>query len=274
LRRAIYTVLIGDYEELNELALGTEPGIDRLCFTDNKNLVSGSWKIVHVDPDFPADPIRSQRMLKIRGHSLLAEYDETLYVDNTVELLVPVSQILDTWLVGADVAIPTHSFRDAVIDEFQEVTSSGLDSRERFTEQLDHYQKEYAAALRQRPFWNGIIARRKSSSSAALGVAWADHVLRYSRRDQLSLTTAIQITGVEVKRIEIDNYSSPIHRWPTITKRKTEVRLSSLPDYFLVAEKMREDLEWTRGELNRTLSSVSWKITKPLRFLRSKFSPR
>jgi hypothetical protein len=271
MKRAIYTALIGDYEDLNELAGSPEPGVDRICLTNNRELVSSTWQIIHVDSDFPADPIRSQRMLKIRGHSVLADYDETLYVDNTVELLAPVSGILDVWLDGVDIAIPTHSFRTSVGEEFLEVTSSGLDSRERFTEQLDHYSRTYPTAIEQRPFWNGIIARRKSAASDALCKTWADHVLRYSRRDQLSLTVAIAITKVDVRRIEIDNYSSPIHRWPILTNRKTADRSSGLTDYFNVAEEVRAQLVLTQDELEKTVGSASWRITKPLRSVRSKF---
>lgn len=55
--RAIYTVLFGNYETLNELppiARGSAPAY---CFTDDTNLTSSSWKVIHVEPSFPMDII-------------------------------------------------------------------------------------------------------------------------------------------------------------------------------------------------------------------------
>lgn len=293
--RAVFTALIGDYEQLNELTVPPEPGVDRICLTDNRELVSASWQVVQIEAAFPQDPIRSQRLLKISGHPALAGYFETLYIDNTVKLLAPVSEILDSWLADSDIAIPTHCFRASIFDEFQEVLASRLDSRERFVEQLDHYSAHYPEALGLRPFWNGIIARRQSPAVDTLGKVWSQHVLRYSRRDQLSLTVAIDISGSAVRRMEINNYSSPIHVWPVFSHRNLETRFSPLPDCFSIAEDLRSDLEGKERELQRTsadlgrseaalaqqsdslqrmLASSSWKLTRPLRLLKAKFGSR
>jgi hypothetical protein len=75
--RAVFTALIGDYEELNELTEPQEPGVDRICLTNNRALVSSTWHVVQIEAAFPEDPIRSQRLLKISGHSAWAGYDET-----------------------------------------------------------------------------------------------------------------------------------------------------------------------------------------------------
>ena len=80
--RAVYTVLFGDYEELNELHIDLEPGIDYICFTDNRELRSETWNIRFTTPEFPLDSVRSQRLIKISGHEDLSRYSETLYIDN------------------------------------------------------------------------------------------------------------------------------------------------------------------------------------------------
>lgn len=306
MRTAIYTALIGGYEDLNELTIPSEPGVDRICLTDNPDLVSSTWQVVQVTAAFAADPIRSQRLLKIAGHPAVDMYDATLYIDNTVKLHSSVTGILALWLDGADIAIPTHGFRSSVIEEFHEVMAGGLDSRERLVEQLEHYSEEYPAAIQERPFWNGMIARRRSPANIALSVAWAQHVLRYSRRDQLSLTVAMAVSGTQVRRIELDNYNSEVHTWPILSNRKVDRRLASGPDYFGVAEGLRAELAARQAQLDRTLqesaavqertmallthaemmlagksealeeilASTSWKFTGQLRFLTSVFRRR
>lgn len=273
--RALYTVLIGDYEALNELPGSFFGKIDAFCFTDNPKLKSDTWKIIFVKPAFPADPVRSQRMLKILGHQTLDSYQQTLYIDNSVQLLRDPREILDDWLKDNQVAIPMHSFRDSVADEFDEVLLGKLDSRERITEQLEHYQRYYSDLLSQRPFWNALIARENTQISRELFRTWADHVLRYSRRDQLSLPIASFETNVSIRAVEINNYESEFHRWPIHQGRKQGIRQSTIPDYFEQVQELQSELQISRNQtehyqemLKATWASFSWKITRPLRILK------
>jgi hypothetical protein len=43
---------------------------------------------------------------------------------------------------------------------------------------------------------------------------WWEHVLRYSRRDQLSFGVAMAAAGVWVKSVPLANLQSAVHRWP------------------------------------------------------------
>ena len=73
-KRVVYTVLIGDYEQLNEQPQVTTSGIDFVCFTDDTELKSETWNIRVIEPRFPRDSVRSQRYLKMIGPELLSEY--------------------------------------------------------------------------------------------------------------------------------------------------------------------------------------------------------
>ncbi|RYF28092.1 MAG: hypothetical protein EOO23_07605, partial [Comamonadaceae bacterium] len=79
----IYTVLIGNYESLNEQPMALSSDIPFICLTDNPSLKSESWTIVQVPTAFPMDPIRSQRILKICPHRVpaLSAFDQSLYID-------------------------------------------------------------------------------------------------------------------------------------------------------------------------------------------------
>lgn len=264
-RRALYTVLMGKYEQLNPLPDIARQGIDAYCFSDDRDLRSDTWTVVHVEPEFALDSVRSQRLIKILGHPLLDSYDETLFIDGTVRLTVNPNEILDSWLSDADLALPEHSFRATLEQEFAEVVADKLDSRERVTEQLGHYRKLFATTLNRRPLWTAIMARRRTATVEEFSRVWAEHILRYSRRDQLSVIVAAEISGVALARIPLDNHVSELHQWPIRSGLKNKVRKTDMPDYFEKFEYSQLEVSHYREQLEETWKSLSWRITKPLR---------
>lgn len=219
-RRAVYTVLMGGYEQLNHESARFDSDVDFLCLTDDAALTSDTWSIVPVQPALPADPVRSQRLLKIVGHPVLDDYDETLYVDNAVLLRQDPTAILDAWLADHDFALHAHSYRDRVGDEFDKVLELNYDDASRITEQLLHYSAIVPETIDARPLWTALLARRRTPELAAAMRTWADHVLRYSRRDQLSIDVALRTQPIRTKVIEADNFDAETHRWPVDLERR------------------------------------------------------
>jgi F0F1-type ATP synthase membrane subunit b/b' len=247
-RRVVYTTLFGGYEQLND-GQAASPSIPFICFTDDPGLTSDRWEIRLVTPEFPFDLIRSQRIIKFRGHEALDGFDETLYIDNSVSLRSDANTLLDEWLANADVAIPLHSFRRSVAAEFAEVVATGLDDAQRVYEQFDHYAATQPEVLDARPLWSGMIARRPTPQVRAAFLHWLDQVLRYSRRDQLSARVAFATSGITLHEIEIDNQVSPWHEWPVNLERDTTRRFAAgvmrVPDLLRVA-RLETQLEEAR----------------------------
>jgi hypothetical protein len=306
--RAVYTALLGDYEELSEQSVARASDVPFICLTDRDDLVSDTWTIVKVELPFPFDLVRSQRYFKILGHPALDGYDETLYIDNSVHLEASPEDILDTWLDGADFSLHRHSFRARVIDEFDEIVRLNYDDAARVNEQLLHYAEAYPDVLLEQPYWNGMLARRRTPEVAATMRIWFDHVLRYSRRDQLSANVAFSLGAVEPHVVGDDNNVSEWHRWPVDVKRRAaqsvvtgrrtgpllaevarlerEVRLERKRADDLIAgaeaadERVRAaelelaeaDARAARAEqrFERVLSSFSWRVSKPIRVVGGK----
>jgi hypothetical protein len=204
---------MGGYEVLVEQPRAASSDVPFLCLTDDPGLESDSWTVVPVEPAFDCDHVRSSRRLKILGHPTLAEFDEVLWVDNRVRLRTDPHEVLDAWLDGTDLAMPRHSFRDDLLDEFRAVLDLGYDDPTRVYEQLWHYTRERPHVLEQRPLWSAIIARRASVEVEVTMRGWFDDVLRYSRRDQLSVLAALDRTGLVCRVVELDNHASPLHEW-------------------------------------------------------------
>jgi hypothetical protein len=291
-RRIVYTALMGRYEQLNEQPIAAESDVEFVCFTDDPDLRSSSWTIRLMEPRFPLDSIRSARYLKARGPSLLTEYDETLWIDNAVQLRATPESLLGSWLATADIGLPLHSFRTNVISEFDAVVTEGYDDPARVYEQLIHYSTLRPETLQELPYWTALVARRQTPEVDAAMRLWWDHLLRYSRRDQLSINYVVGSTGLVVNGMPIDNMSSDWHEWPIRVERKWNMtqdrmanalrvptaeigRLSnSLVEADLkVTELLRENQEIKLAadlaiQASRSYqASNSWRITAPLRAL-------
>lgn len=278
--RAVYTALFGAYESLNE-DQATADGVDFLCFTDNPELTSDRWRVVVVEPVFPLDPHRSQRRLKIVGHPALDAYEQTLYIDNTVSLTGDVHGLFDEFLGSADMAMVKHSFRANVALEFAAVWRDGLDDPHRVMEQWDHYATSWPKILEGPVLWGGMIARRRGEAVTSLGHTWFEHVLRYSRRDQLSAPVALALhPEVDVAMRDWDNQSSAWHRWPVEVERNHAMRsggaamrvpldLKPILETHDRLQLLERESARALGELNAMKSSASWRLTAPLRRVRA-----
>jgi hypothetical protein len=129
---------------------------------------------------------------------------------------------------------------------------------------------------------------------------WMDQVLRYSRRDQLSVNYAIRTAGLRVNAITIDNFQSDYHSWPVETSRKWGLRPSRFQEAMrsaradvgglrnqvdeleakmndLVLDRERriastaDEAARLRQELDQLKASASWRATALLRKVRSRF---
>ena len=220
-KSVIFTALFGGYETLNEQpSVLFDGSVEAICFTDDPSLTSDSWDVRVIEPMLPFDLVRSQRAVKILGHPDLDEFDRSLYIDNSVVLRRPPSEILDAWLADGDLAMPLHSYGGRLIDEFEAVVALNYDESSRVYEQLLDYNRWFPDALLSTPHWNGFFARRPTPEVQRFSEEWFRHVLRYSRRDQLSGNVALYIVGAQVTDIKIDNFGSELHEWPVMTDRK------------------------------------------------------
>lgn len=235
-RRVVYTALVGGYEQPLPQPMAARSEIDFVCFTDDPELSSDEWEIRLLEPAFGADRVRSSRAVKILGHESLAAYDETLWIDQRVRLRVDPAVILDDWLAHDDLVVPRHSFRANVVTEFQAVLDSALDDSSRLYEQLSHYAGLAPELLEHAVPWTGILARRRTAEVDRGSERWFRHVLRYSRRDQLSFVHAMHEARVRWRSVHLDNAESPLHEW------REPVGRSRRPAPFQVAQTLQPPL--------------------------------
>ncbi|CAN7577597.1 hypothetical protein LJR007_005686 [Aminobacter sp. LjRoot7] len=220
----VYTVLVGGYEHLNEQPAASPSQLPFICLTDDPALRSESWNCRVVEPLFPEDPIRSQRELKIRPHVYLLDYDCSIYIDNSVILKQPPERLLELFDPEIGFLVAPHSYREAVLDEFLEVARQGFDDPSRIFEQLNHYTLSCPEVLEERPWWTGILIRdHRSAQVISMLETWASHVMRYSRRDQLSINVAFRAANFRPTAWAVDNQDSDLHLWPHTVGRNRDL---------------------------------------------------
>lgn len=281
--RCVYTVLLGGYEKLNEQPMASRSGIPFICLTDDPALRSGSWQIRLVRPQFPGDPVRSQRMMKILAHEMLPEFDASLYIDNTVVLSAPPETIFARYLAQAPIALFAHSFRDRLGDEFTAVAGQGLDDACLVEEQRTHYAQQRPGILDEPVMWTGVLMRRHDAPAVrTMCEEWARHVLRYSQRDQLSVSMALGASELATAVIEEDNHRSWFHSWPhrrgrvqrdgdrlkgsggeaSDEKRRLE---AALRQRTAEVQLLKARLAASQAAIRSIRGSHSWRVTAPLR---------
>ena len=242
-RACVYTVLMGDYEGLNEQPVARSADLDFICFTDNHSIESQTWKIIHVEAAWPTDAVRSARALKVLGHPALDEYSRTIWMDNSIVLLSDPSFLL-SHLEKAPLVLLDHPFRETVADEFAEVIAVGYDDQARVIEQRNAYALVNPRVLEEDVLATGIMVRRRSSEVTTTMRVWMDHILRYSRRDQLSINYVLATTGTPFLRIFEDLRAVTWASWPHTPERdrsrglRDPLVLQQPP--FLLAAQIRE----------------------------------
>ncbi len=220
----VYTAITGNYETLVEELPPNENNILFICLTDNPHLRSDCWEIRYIPGFFPNDPMRNQRVLKIEPHKYLSDFDCSLYIDNSVKLTKDPSVMFDEIFKGKNACFFLHSYRSTVYEEFIAVMRAGLDGINRVKEQLMHYKNSnYYDTLFERPYWGGMIFRSHNDDRVKhFSEIWKAHVLRYARRDQLSLNYTLRMSGLEPFVIESDIRNSDLHLWPRLDAKRVK----------------------------------------------------
>jgi hypothetical protein len=79
----------------------------------------------------------------------------------------------------------------------------------------NHYLLSCPEVLEERPCWSGFMVRDHCNLQlrGALEI-WALHVMRYARRDQLSINVAFRAAGIQPLPLPIDCLESEFHSWP------------------------------------------------------------
>jgi hypothetical protein len=216
MRRVVYTCLFGHSELFNDFEYERD-GIDFICFTDDPELRSDFWKI-ELLPRKALDPARAAKKIKSLPHIYLAQYDWSLYIDNTVRLKAAPNRIFEEYLAPAKSPLVCfrHFERDCIYEEAKAVIALDFDRPERVNTQMALYR--YLGYPANNGLAKTTLLLRQHQDPALQRVmnTWHEQVLCHSKRDQLSLLPACWFENFEPEYIPRRFDAYDLLDWPVI----------------------------------------------------------
>jgi|ERR1019366_7825688 hypothetical protein len=215
----VYTCITGDYDNLLP-PKQVEPQIRYVCFINQPTLSVPGWEIRSIPREW-GDSAQANRFAKMHPHLLFPEYELSIYIDGSIEIIGGLHVLAQSALKITDIAMYQHPFRDCVYEEAQVCANFGFDWYWRIESQMNGYRLNLFpknAGL----FECCVIIRRHSSFAIkTLMDAWWSAYQNGIKRDQLSLpylawkqNVAIQNLGNSDPRFSRVYFSLHSHRRP------------------------------------------------------------
>ena len=195
----VYTCITGGYDSIKEPSVVT-PGVDYVCFTDNPEMKSKTWKIRPIPQELLSySKVKQQRGVKILAHRYLPEYDISVWVDGNVDTRGNVKEYLkDFDFVQYSVFIPEHPARKCIYKEKDECVRQkkivGADIN-LANEQMKRYRTENFPENYGLVQTNIMIRKHNDRYCVDLMEKWWSELKDYSHRDQLSFNYALWKVG-------------------------------------------------------------------------------
>ena len=195
----VYTCITGGYDSIKEPSVVT-PGVDYVCFTDNPEMKSKTWKIRPIPQELLSySKVKQQRGVKILANRYLPEYDISVWVDGNVDTRGNVKEYLkDFDFVQYSVFIPEHPARKCIYKEKDECVRQkkivGTDIN-LANEQMKRYRAENFPENYGLVQTNIMLRKHNDRYCVDLMEKWWSELKDYSHRDQLSFNYALWKVG-------------------------------------------------------------------------------
>ena len=216
-RRVVYTCMFGYSEAFNNFVYDSDCDIDFICFTDNRELESTFWKFQYVTNRL-LDPPRASKRIKHLPHRYLPQYEESLYIDNTVRLKRPARELFE--ILQSPSAPPffafRHPWRRCVYDEALAVINDGYDDRWRVEAQMRFYRRLGYPSKSGLTTTTVLLRRHNDPEVIGMGEEWFQQILRHSLRDQLSFNVVTWLRNFEFGEFDLNLLKNEFLEWPVI----------------------------------------------------------
>ena len=204
LRIAVYSCVTGHYDLVTE-PLYTEPELDYYLFTDMEGSFYSKWKKIDITAwkeYTELSPVQLNRKIKMLPFRYLPEYDYSIYVDGNIEIIAPMSPLVEE-MGSCAFGVHYHRTRDCICDELDQIihlmkADPALAGRQVLAYMNEGFPRHYGL------YENPVLVRKHGDEGVCrLMEDWWQEYLRYPTRDQLSLPYIIWKTGYDRKNIHI-----------------------------------------------------------------------
>lgn len=189
-KMCVYTCIIGEYDSLKPV-LFKDPRIDYICFVDIERQCYQNlgWKIRKIDFDFDAPAgAFAQRRIKILPHLFLSEYDISVWVDGTFQIVGDVYSMIDNIISRNSQKVcfmRKHPERDCIYQEAEAVKKFNKADPTIIDQQISAYRKDKFPEHFGLSETGIIIRKHNDPDCKELMNMWFDELLKYTYRDQM-----------------------------------------------------------------------------------------
>jgi hypothetical protein len=226
---AVYSVLTGSYQALNEYLPQKFPHTRFICVTDNSELRSAHWELKYVSNCQSLDSQRLSRKIKMQPWSFIDDIDDLLYIDNTVTLTKNPLEFYNELIKDKNIGLISHSFHKTLYEEMHSIISNHLSKPDEMIQWASFSPSLDPNYFDIKPVWGGIIARRRSQDSLDFGKEWWLEYSRSPSRDQLTLAVVVTRMSGEVFVSDHNNHESLFHVWPNNLRETRKNQSSHVP---------------------------------------------
>lgn len=190
-KAVVYTCITGNYDRLAEPQV-ISSGLDYVCFTDDMNRTSKVWKFRPIPRSLrDLSAVKQQRLVKIRPHAYLPEYDASIWIDGNLQAIGDIQKLLDEVdLSKFSLYTRVHPTRTCIYDEAEACIRLHKDTREHIQPQLDRYRSFGYPEKIGMAETNVIIRKHNDLRCILVDDLWATELIQFSHRDQLSFNYA------------------------------------------------------------------------------------
>lgn len=225
----VYTCITGNYDNLIEIN-NIEEGIDYICYTNNKEIKSKTWKVEYIKDDSLTN-VQLARKIKILGTPKLNKYDVVVWIDGRIYFEKSIKDFIKEYvdLKNYDLVGFKHFCRNSINNEMianyeiEKIDITGLNKLDKF------YKKE------KFPDNCGLIETTllfRNFNNTKLNKAmqdWFNMILEYSYRDQLSFNYVEWKNKLKVKYLDINIWDNEYFKFNL--HRSEHVKISFIPGY-------------------------------------------
>lgn len=219
-KKVVYTCVTGGYDNVSPLFYKPD-NCDFILFTDNPKVKVRGWHTVLLNNPLSLNPILTARMHKILPHRFLKDYDYTIWMDGSYDLIGDITELF-SYVDNKSMALFSHVLGDNCITEeavrIKEIIKNV--DHELINLQTNVYINSGLPA-NFGLFETGILVRKTFDPLLIETMErWWAELQKYSHRDQISLPYVLWKTGLDINIIKGNLWKSELFIRRTHLKEK------------------------------------------------------
>ena len=202
----VYTCITGNYDNIHDVEI-EDKKVDFICYTNNKNLKSDTWKIIYIENEGLNDHQLSRKIKMVGTDYIDKNYDISVWQDASVIWKKEPSKFVEKYLEGAFSSF-IHNERKSIKEEAKEIIRLRKDNKDIVLKHLKFLEKEKFPDNLGLYEMTVFIKKHNDKTVKETMKIWYETYLKYSKRDQLSFMYAIWKTNLKVTPIKMNVWNN------------------------------------------------------------------